>query len=161
MNLYKVQYIENEIEQIAKDNAGEIPEEKLQELVEANTKSLVQVEKLCKYIRHLEIFVETCKSEKERINKVQKKAEKRLESVKKYMTPFVKEKGKFDAGTFKLSTIKSERLILDPACNFLPYEEHDYIQKTMLDKEAIKKDLKAGKVIPGAKLEPRDNLQIK
>ena len=159
MNLYEIIELEKEIDDIAKQNNGEIPEELLKELVEANIKVPVQLEKLCKYIKHLDHFEDSCNSEIERIKTLKEKAKKRQDNIKKYMTPFVKLKGRIDIGTFRLSTRKSVRTELDYSYNF-----DNYKRKTIsvsIDKERIKKELQAGKEIPGAKLEEHDNLQMR
>lgn len=159
MSIYDVAVIEKEIERIAEQNQGEIPEEKLRDLVEAQTKSLESIEKLCRYIRHLEMFEETCKNEERRIKELREKSVKRLESVKKYLTPFVKGKGKFDSGTFRLSIRKSEQIILPEDFTNPKYCDMVVIYKP--DKKKIKDDLKKGEIIPGAELKEIDNLQIK
>ncbi|MCP3681901.1 MAG: hypothetical protein GY861_04350, partial [bacterium] len=65
-NIYNVSVIENQIERIAADNDGEIPDELLKELVEAQTKSLDSVENMVKYVRHLELGIVACKAEEQR-----------------------------------------------------------------------------------------------
>ena len=162
-NLYEVMSLENELELIARDNDGEISGEKLKELVEAQTKSLDKIEGLCKYIRNIELYMESCKSEVDRINKLKDRAENKLKSIKKYMTPYVKKQGKLTAGTFKLSTRPSEKVNTD---NFdMSDPDNHYYMITQItsqpDKNIIKKDLKSGIDVDGAFLESFDNLQIK
>jgi len=109
MNIYEVSQIEKAIEESVDPETGEIDEELVKDLIHAQTRSIEQVEKLCKYVKHLENFVSNAKEEKARINDLQKKAENRMASVKSYMLPYIQEihGGKFDAGTFKVSTRKS------------------------------------------------------
>lgn len=159
MNIYEVTALEKEIERIAYENQGEIPEDKLQELVEAQTKSMAQIEKLCGYIRHIEIFIDTCKAEKNRINDLQKGAEKRLKSIKRYLAPYVKSKGGFDAGPHKLSIRASESVVL--AEDFKHPQYVRVVEEVKPDKKLIKADLKKGIWIEGASLIKNDNLQIK
>lgn len=165
MNLYEIMSIENAIEDRAKANDGEISEDDLKTLVEANTSSLTKVENLCKYIRHLELGIETCKTEENRIKEMRQKAEKRIKSIKKYMTPYVKMKGKIDAGTFKLSTRVSKSVNLsDDFYNLYGQIESEYMEKKVEmvpDKKKIKQDLEDGNEIPGASLYIKDNLQLK
>lgn len=159
MSIYDVAEIEKQIEQIAIDNDGEIPEEKLQQLVEAQTKSMASLEKMCRFIRHLEMFEETADSEIKRIKQLKESAAVRLASVKKFMTPYVKERGNFDAGTFRLSVRKSEKVIVPEDFNNPSYCKE--VTTIKPDKVLIKKDLKAGIDIEGAHLVTFDNLQIK
>ena len=159
MSIYDVVEIERKLELIAMANEGEIPEELLRDLVEAETKSLEKVGNICKFIRHLELYVDTCKLEEERIKALKDKAKNRIKSIKKYLTPYVLNKGKIDVGTFKLSVRKSEKVILADG-----WENHSYGEsKTTFhpDKTAIKKAIKNGEEIDGAKLESYDNLQLK
>lgn len=159
MNIYDVEAIEKQIEDIARENDGEIPEEKMEELVSAQMGAIESIEKICRYIRHLENFVSACKTERERIYLLQKKAENRIESVKKYMAPFVKKRGKFDAGTFQLSTRKSMRVDVDADFSDKEYVVSKIIES--IDKSKLKSDLKSGKKIKGARLVEKENLQIK
>jgi len=159
MGIYDVTKIEQEIERVASEHEGEIPQELLQELVEAEMKSMESIEKMCRYVRHLEQFVTTCKDEKERINTLQKQAETRLDNVKKYMQPYVSNRGKFNVGTFKLSTRKSEFVVL--SANFNDQEYCKEIIEIKPDKKRIKEALKSGTVIKGATLMSKENLQIK
>lgn len=159
MHIYELNLIENEIERIAKDNEGEIPEELLQQLIEAQTQSLEQVERLVKYIRHADQFVNACKDEEKRISDRRRIIENRIESMKKYLTPFVEERGKLDVGTFTLSTRKSTSVELEDNFNNLGYSERVISYKP--DKMKIKKALQSGEQIKGAKLIEKKNLQIK
>lgn len=159
MNIYDVDQIEHELEVIAKANEGEIPEEKFQELVEAQTKSIDTVDRMCKYIRHLEMYSDTCKSEAARIKGLKERADKRIESIKKYMSPFVQKKGKFTAGIFTLSMRKSTSVELDDG--FFNATYCKVIETVKADKPLIKKMLKNGVKIKGARLVDKQNLQMK
>jgi hypothetical protein len=159
MNLYEIVSLENYIEEIAAQNDGEIPEELFRELVEAQTKSLESIDKLCRYIRHLEQFVENAKEEKRRISELQTRAENRVESIKKYLTPYVENRGSFDAGTFHLSVIKSESIQLSD--NFNDPEYYEQIISWKPDKKKIKEAIKSGKFVQGAYLLTKQNTQIK
>ncbi len=164
MNLYELTQIENQIEQIAILNEGEIPEEELQKLVEAQTQSLIQIENLVHYIKHLEYFQETAKKEEERIKNLRQKAEKRVDSIKKYLTPYIQSKSKLDVGTFKLSVRRSESVEVDE--DFVEKSDPEYINYKEIisktpDKIKIKKALEIGEIVPGARLKENFNLQIK
>lgn len=164
MNLYEIEILESQIERIAEMNEGEIPEDLMQKLVEAQTQVPAQLENLVKYIRNLELGIDTCKAEEARIKAMRDKADNRIKSIKKYLTPYVIKKGKVDTGTFKLSTRKSESVELTDEFK-LKHEENKYynIVKTIYhaDKRLIKEDLKAGKDIPGARLSENRSIQIK
>jgi uncharacterized membrane protein YheB (UPF0754 family) len=159
MNIYEVETIEREIERIALENDGEIPEELFQELVEAQTKSLESVERMCKFIRHLEMKQEAAKAEIDRINKIKQSAENRVASIKKYMLPYLQKAGKVEAGLFKLSIRKSEKTILEK--DFFNEAYCEEVTTYKADKTAIKKALKSGIDVPGAELIEIDNVQVK
>ena len=164
MNLYEITQIENQIDQIAMLNEGEIPEEELQKIVEAQTQSVIQVENLVHYIKSLEYFQEIAKLEEQRIYNKRKTAEKRIDSIKRYVIPFIESHGKFSAGTFTLSVRKSESVEISDG--FIDNSDPEYINyKEVItrtpDKDKIKKAIKIGKIVPGAILKENLNLQIK
>lgn len=159
MNIYDVAAIELEIDRIAEANDGEIPDELLMELVVKQTESLVQIEKLCRYIKHLEQFQEMADEEIKRIGHLKQQADNRMKSIKRYLTPYVMAKGKFDAGMFKLSTRKSTRVEIDEDFNVKEYMREKITLSP--DKEKIKETITSGGMIPGARIVESDNLQIK
>lgn len=161
MNLYDIQVIENEIEAIARENEGEIPEELMEKLVETQTKTIEKVSGIVRYIKHLEFFISQAKEEKARIGNLQKMAEGRIESIKKYMTPLLVEHygGKLDVDTFKLSTRKSEAIELEEG--FYHPEFCEPVTTYKPDKKKIKAALESGQEIPGARIDKRVNLSIK
>lgn len=159
MNIYDVTQIELEIDRIAEANEGEIPDELLMELVAKQTESLVQIEKLCRYIRHLEAFGEMCDAEIDRIGRLKTGATNRMKSIKRYLTPYVVARGKFDAGTFRLSTRKSTRVDIDDS-----FSIPEFMKETVTvtpDKAKIKDAILGGAMLPGARIIESDNLQIK
>jgi len=162
LNLYDIVALENQMERIAQENEGEIPEEMLKELVEAQTKSLDTVERMCKYIRNLELGIENCKAEESRIKAMRDKADNRIKSIKKYMTDYVDKAGKISAGTFTLSIRKSESVELQDG--FI-CDENKSLYRTRLerfpDKTLVKDLLKKGRSVTGAELVQKKNLQIK
>lgn len=161
MNLYAIKEIESQIEQMAEANEGEIPDEMMEHLIETEGKTVEKVGGIVRYIKHLEYFIDQAKAEKARVNELQKKAEARIESIKKYMTPLLVDhyNGKLDVDTFKLSTRKSEGVELDEG--FYNPEFCEAVVTYKPDKTLIKNALKNGTEIPGARLESRVNLQIK
>lgn len=160
-NLYDVIALENQIEHIAELNEGEIPDELMQELVAEQCKSVQQIENLCKYIRNLDLGIEMCNTEIERITKMKDKAGKRIENIKKYITPYIARQGKVIAGTFTLSTRKSESVSITCEQN-IPMRYMNVIPEYYKpDKKAIKEAIKNGEMVSGAELQENDNLVIK
>jgi hypothetical protein len=161
MNIYQTTEIENRIELSAALNNGEIDENLLKELVEAQTKSIEQIENLCKYIRHLEMFSENAMQEMARIAALKARANNRIDSIKRYLAPYVKERGKLDAGTFTLSTRQSESVDLDENFDTQNPEYNTQTVSWKPDKKKIKDAFKAGAVIDGVSMVYKNNLQIK
>jgi len=158
-SIYNTIEIENQIERIAEANGGEIPDDMISALVEAQMKSISTITGLCKYLKSIDLFSEACKSEEDRIADLRKRAERRKESIIKYITPYVARDGRVDAGTFKLSIRKSESVEIDDGASCAGYTITKFTE--VPDKVSIKIALKQGAVIPGARIVKHDNLQIK
>jgi hypothetical protein len=159
MNLYNTIELEKQIEFIAEHNEGEVEENLFQQLIEAQTQSIVQIENLCKYIRNLELGIDMCRQEEDRIHVMRQKAENKIESIKKYIMPYVQIKGKIDAGTFKLLVRESKKVEVVNGFNNPAY--CNVKEVVTPDKIAIRKAIESGIVIDGAELVETGNLQIK
>jgi hypothetical protein len=160
MNIYECDAIIKKVDDLAIQQDGEITEEQIQELTEAHTGSIESLGKLCNFMKYLEIGSKACKDEEARIKAMRTKADNRLKSIKKYLTPYVREHGKQAVGTFALSLRKSESVEVDEWFDDNP----DYsVKKTTYspDKKKIKEALKDGVVIVGASLVTKQNLQFK
>ncbi|HUV64124.1 MAG TPA: siphovirus Gp157 family protein [Sedimentisphaerales bacterium] len=169
ISLYRCGEIIQQIEAIAEANDGEITEEQLGELVRAQTTSLAKLGGLCRFMRHLEAYVATGKAEIERIRKITAHAQCRLDSVKKFLTPYVEsEQKKFgyplDVDTFRLSVRRSKAVVItDPegfAAGSYPSQS---TTKTIHvpDKKVLKEYLETYGPHPGAEIQNNVNLQMK
>lgn len=158
MNIYDVQELEltlyKKIEEDP-DNTENI----IKEFVEEQQKAKEQVERLIKFIKHLEYQSDICLQEIKRIQDRKKSNDNKIESIKKYLTPFVKEKGRYDAGTFTLSTRLSRLVEVDESK--LPNNMFTTRTEVKPDKKLIKELLDQGQEVEGAKIIEKDNLQIK
>jgi hypothetical protein len=161
LTLYQAQELLDEIESLAEQNGGEIPDDKLALFVEAQTTSIEKTGRLCGAINFLQSYAERCKVEELRIAENRKKAENKLASIKTFLAPIVKAKGKpWNVGTFTLSTRKSESVQIADDFN-APAYMRTIPAKLEPDKAAIKDAIKSGKTIPGAELVEKTNLVIK
>jgi hypothetical protein len=153
-SLYQCQDLLNQIE----TDEGEVTQEQLQAIVSAHTQSIEKLKSLCGFLRYLEHGITACKAEKDRINQMQKTAEIRLERIKDYLTPFVKDKGTINIDTFSLSVRKSV------AVELVPGFENPYfckvVKELVPDKRAIREALTNQEEIAGARLVTNFNLQI-
>lgn len=117
------------------------------------------LEKLCKVRSNIKSDIEAFKSEEKRIAEQRKRLEKALERNEKYILFIHSQSGndKDIAGTFTVSTRKSESVILDEG-----FENKDYgVFEFKADKKAIKEALKNGIELVGAKIIVNENLQVK
>ena len=154
-SLYQCQELMDQIEA----NDGEVSEEQLKAIVELHTQSMTKLGSLCGFIRYLEHGIEACKAEKDRINRMQKVAENRLDRVKQYVTPFVRSQGRINLDTVTLSVRQSVSVELEPGFKN-PYF-CKVVKELIPDKRAIKEALKDEEKIEGARLVTNFNLQIK
>lgn len=162
MNLYQVDSLERLIDGLTQDNAGEIPDYLLKALIEAEASTPVKLEEMAKFLQNLENFCNMAKMEEKRIKEKREKVENRIDKIKEFLTPFISRHGSFNVGIFKISVRKSERVELDD--NFEYICDKKYIKTQVnhtIDKDQIKKDIKLGQAVPGARIEQHDNLQIK
>jgi len=160
MTLYDCDRILSEIDAIAAENDGEISEEQMKALVEAQTTSIAKLGKLCGFMKYLEHGIDACKKEEERIARMRKVAANRLKSVKQYLLPYLMEHGKTTVDTFTLSTRKSTAVVVSE-----PFVEKEWCREIPArwepDKNKIKAALKDGAEIQGAGLEERVSVQLK
>lgn len=159
LSLYECAELEKKLNALAEANDGEITEEQMEQLIGVQMRSIEKIESLCKWIRKGEGFIDVCKGEIDRIGKMIKSAQSRIECAKHYMTGYVAEKGKIQAGTFELSVRKSEAVLVPDG-----FDDPFFCKtKTVVtpDKTLIKKALQDGNEVPGCEIETRMNLQIK
>jgi hypothetical protein len=169
LTLYDCSRIITAIEAIAEENEGEITDEQLQALVQAQTTSMTKLGNLCAFIRHVEGRINLCKEEEQRLAARRKAAENRLESVKRFLTPFVSEQcaklGRpLEVGTFSLSTRNSEAVSIDEERFFIKENIERLCGEKVSynpDKKLIKNLLKDGAQIDGASLTQNESLQIR
>lgn len=164
MNIYECDAIIKHVDDLACQNEGELTEDQIRELTEAHTGSIEALGKLCGYMKYLEHGITSCKTEEARIKDMRTKADNRIKSIKKYLTPYVQEHGKQDIGTFKLSMRKSQSVELDEWFDMDKESNMPYVNiKTTKapDKKAIKEALGNGIEIVGAKIKTNQNLQFK
>lgn len=139
--------------------------EEIDEQVFADTMEAIGVdEKLeayCKVIAQSEADTELYAREIRRLSVRKKVAERNIERMKEALYQFFAASGKhkLKAGTFNVSTAKSTSVnIIDE--NVIPFE-YLKLQAPKVDKEKLKADLKAGKVIPGAVLAEKEGVRIR
>lgn len=121
-----------------------------------------KAESVACYIKNLTAFVADLKTEEDALAARRKTAERRVDSVKKYLTSCMESVGKDKVETAKarISFRKSVQVQIDDE-KALPA---DYTTTTVTvkpDKTAIKKAIQAGQDVTGASLVENRNIQIK
>lgn len=170
LSIYECADIIQQIEAIAEQNDGEIPEDQLALLVQAQTTEMSKLNSLCGFMRFVQGRIDHCKTEEQRIAGIRKTAESRLESIKAFLVPFVsqyrKDKGHpLAVGTFTLSTRKSESVEIDELAFFTDENRAKWCNRKesyVPDKKRIKTELDNPlATIAGAKIVESESLQVK
>ena len=152
MNLYE---IDNEILDCVDVETGEIfDEDKFEALsMERDAK----VENICLWIKNLKAEAEALKAEKMAFAERQKRAENKMEQLKKYITGYL-DGTPFKTERVKVSFRKSESLEIFDDTNV----PDDYIKiKREVMKDELKKAIKCGLFVDGAEIVVKQNIQIK
>jgi len=159
MNIYECDEVMRAMEAQADINEGELTDEQVNELVLAQTTSIAKLTSLCNYMQYLTSQAEMAKAEASRVSRVKISAEKRVESIKKWLLPYLLEHGPVNAGTHRLSTRKSKGVVLVDGFNVDEYMNSKVVWTP--DKQRIKTDIENGIEVRGAVLEERINVQFK
>lgn len=132
---------------------GEIISEEAAQAIEQ-----LSMARLALYYKNLMAEAEALKAEKQTLAARQSAAEKKAESIKKYLAASMNGE-KYKSEKVAISWRKSESVSVD-ANAFLP-EEYVTLREPIPNLTAIKKALKAGEQIDGATLVASNNIQIK
>lgn len=117
---------------------------------------------IIKYIRNVSLEVEVLSQEEDRLEKLRKQKEKKVNSLKKYLTDILLnlDKNKIETELGNLGLRKSVSVAIDNL-DLIPKK---YIQKKIElvpDKRILSELLKQGKNIKGVHLEDKYSLQIR
>lgn len=118
-----------------------------------------KIENILLWIKDLKSDVEQLKKEKMAFSERQKSAERKCESLTRYVSGVLAGQ-KFKTAKVEASWRKSEVVIYDGDIAALPDKFKKYADPE-LKKAELKKALKDGEEIDGARIEQRSNLQIK
>lgn len=150
----------HEIEVLAREGDGEISDEQMSALIEAQTQAPAKLLSLCNFLKMGEAHSDTCKARKKEINETQKRTEGVIGRMKAYLAKFIEAQGKsFYSGEYELKTRLSKSVkLIDGFDNPLFCTTETVVTP---DKKAIKEALLAGEEVPGAELVESLNLSIK
>lgn len=138
----------------------EIDEQTFNDTLEAMG-AVDKVENVCKVVNCLSADSQMFKNEIQRCQKRKKTIDNNIDRLKKSLDNFLTASGQeqLKAGVFTVSKRKSTAVhIIDE--DKLP-DEFLVAQKPKADLTAIKTAIKEGKVVPGAEIEERENIQIR
>ncbi|MDR1318275.1 MAG: siphovirus Gp157 family protein [Treponema sp.] len=123
-----------------------------------------KAERICKLIRNLEAFGESCKKEEERLSARRKTAERKVGALRWLLEENMKRIGmkKAQAGTFSLSIQNNPPSVYVRNQDEIPVEYFRVIpEKREIDKKDILEVLKAGGEVPGMLLSQSASLHIR
>lgn len=161
MNLYQIdEAITSAFDAAVDEETGEIINEAAMENLNALEMMRDQkIENIALMIKNLVSDAEALKKEKMAFAKRQQAAENRAEWLKRYLAGAL-QGNKFQTAQVAISFRKSQQVEYTGSVDMLPAE---YIRQKPpeIDKDALKKALRAGKEIEGASLKDVQNIQIK
>lgn len=162
MNLYEIaDEIERAFGEAVDPETGEIHEEYMAQLDALEMERDRKVENIACYIKNLKADAAALKAEKDALQKRQKAAENKAESLSRYLAGFLNGE-KFQSPRAAIIWRKSTRVEFDPGKTVLDIDTH-YIRmkEPELDKTEAARALKAGIEIVGLHLEEAQSMRIK
>ena len=160
ITLYDYDEIQKLIDDAAESNGGEISESDMALMVQAQTGAIEKLGNLVGYIKSLEYKADNFKAEAKKLTDKAKYAENRVESIKKFILPYLREKGgKVTAGVHTLSIRKSAGVVLADGFDNPMYCERKVVLTP--DRKRIKESIESGIEVKGAVLEQRESVQVK
>ena len=119
-----------------------------------------KVDNICRYIKNLQSDMEQYKGEVDKLTARAVSAQKKIDSLKEYLAMHLEAGKKADVPSAQIRWRKST-VVSIPDEKQVPLCYMKQVITTKPDKLAIKDLLKAGKAVPGATLEEKQNLSIK
>lgn len=132
------------------------------QLKELEAKREDKLENTALFIKNLEAEVEAFKAEEKNLSKRRKTKENKLNWVRQFLSEFLASENvdKFETARCRLSFRKSESVEVDNV-DLLPDELKKEEMTVTPDRTAIKKAIKAGIELKGARIVEKQNLQVK
>lgn len=159
MNLYDIQ---SEIQALLNsvDENGELPEDVFTQLEALDIAETVKIENIGLLIKNLNAEATAIKAEAKALDKRAASLDNNVESLKSYLVGYLTQSGcpKLSTPRVVLSIRPSTGVVVDDE-SLLPGNYFKY--KKEISKSTIKDDMMNGVDVPGARLETRQNLQVK
>lgn len=162
MNLFEIDLaIEQAFSDAVDPETGEINDEYMKRLDELEMQRDQKVENIACFIKNLRADAAALKAEKDALQKRQKAAEAKVESLTRYLSSYLAG-AKFSSPKTSVTWRKTTRVEMDPGVNILSIP-NDYLKfkDPELDKTKAAATLKAGETIEGLHLEESQSMTIK
>lgn len=162
MNLFEIDLaIEQAFSDAVDPETGEINDEYMKRLDELEMQRDQKVENIACFIKNLRADAAALKAEKDALQKRQKAAEAKVESLTRYLSSYLAG-AKFSSPKTSVTWRKTTRVEMDPGVNILSIP-NDYLKfkDPELDKTKAAAALKAGEIIEGLHLEESQSMTIK
>ena len=162
MNLYEIDSaIEQAFSQAVDQETGEINEEYMKQLDELEMQRDQKVEIIACFIKNLRADAAALKAEKDALQKRQKAAETKAESLTRYLSSFLAG-AKFSSPKASVTWRKTTRVEMDPGVSVYDIDtQYIRLKEPELDKTKAAAALKAGETIEGLHLEESQSMTIR
>lgn len=162
MNLYEIDNaIEQAFSQAVDQETGEINEEYMKQLDELEMQRDQKVENIACFIKNLRADAAALKAEKDALQKRQKAAEAKAESLTRYLSSFLAG-AKFNSPKASVTWRKTSRVEMDPGVSVYDIDtKYIRLKEPELDKTKAAAALKAGEEIEGLHLEESQSMTVK
>ena len=162
MNLYEIDSaIEQAFSQAVDQETGEINEEYMKQLDELEMQRDQKVENIACFIKNLRADAAALKAEKDALQKRQKAAETKAESLTRYLSSFLAG-AKFSSPKASVTWRKTTRVEMDPGVSVYDIDtQYIRLKEPELDKTKAAAALKAGETIEGLHLEESQSMTIR
>lgn len=159
MNLYDIDLEYKEILEIIDDNDGVIPEDLDEKFEQISVDRTKKIENIIKFIKNLEAYSKTAKSEAEKLEKKSKTAQNKADYFRNLLTIVVGEGNKWKSSIASVSWGTSNSVeILD--AKLIPSNYIETEVNVKIDKVAIKTAINSSIDVPGAKLNTSKYIKI-
>ena len=141
----------------------DVPQDVIQKSLDSVAEEIeVKAENIAKLIKSIDSDVNGLKGEEKRLADRRKALENRVESLKGYLFENMRATGhdKIKGSVFTLAISKNPPKLNISDMASIP-KQYFVMQEPLLDKETLKKELKAGKEINGAELQQSESLRIR
>lgn len=162
MNLWEIaEEIERTFAQAVDPETGEINEEYMKQLDELEMQRDQKVENIACFIKNLRADAAALKAEKDALQKRQKAAEAKAESLTRYLSSFLAG-AKFSSPKASVTWRKTTRVEMDPGVSVYDIDtQYIRLKEPELDKTKAAAALKAGETIEGLHLEESQSMTIR